>query len=55
MADILRSPGGEEEICVTELRQIYRPVAPAIRVISLGDVVAVAQVVDRDPIAVDFD
>src|SRR5271167_3697849 len=55
MANILWSPRGEEKVCVTELRKVNRPVAPAIRVIGLGAVVAVTQIVDRDPIPVDLD
>ena len=51
VADILRSPGGEEKVCVTELRQVHRAITPAIRVVGLGTVVAVAQVVNHDPVS----
>ena len=53
VADPLWSPVGEEQVQGTKLRQINRPVAPTIRVIGLGAVIAVAQVVDRDTISVD--
>src|ERR1019366_5302107 len=55
MADILRPPSCEEKVRVPKLREINRPVAPAIRVIGFGAIVAVTQVVNRDTISVDFD
>ena len=48
VAYIFRSPGGEKKVDIAELRQVNRPIAPAVRVIGLGAVVTVAKVVDGD-------
>src|SRR5579863_6428612 len=54
MRDPRRTPVGDEQIDAAQLTQIDRLVQPGAGVIKFGAVVAVAKVVDGDPVAVNF-
>jgi len=49
-----QTPVRQEEINGSKLGKIECAIAPAIRVLGFGTVVTVAQIVNRDPVSVDF-
>src|SRR5436190_12695521 len=49
-----QAPIYEEQVHRTDLRHIHGPIAPTVRVVEFGLVVAVTPVVDRYPISVEL-
>src|SRR5271170_4894013 len=54
MTDPPNAPVDEEEINPAKLRQIVAPIAPAVRVVALGAVIAIANVMHLNLISIDI-